>query len=297
MLNITLSQGRIGDRFDATIKGAARTARALESAYETRIVSIGKPAPAAKDDWRASLAQARETLVCLGEAIGEGLASDAFPIMVANTCSASLASLPRVAAAYPLAVVLWIDAHGDFNIPATTQSGYLGGMVLAAACGLWDSGHGAGLDPRQVILVGARDIDPPEAVLLRDAGVRVIPPSEATPKAVLDAVGDARVWIHIDWDVLEPGFVPADYAVPDGIFPTQLGLIFEALPADRVLGLEIAEFHPSSDEAENEVALSTILETISPVIEPHLNGARRLQTTTTGQSPADRGGRGGGGGG
>ena len=272
MLNITLSQGRIGDRFDATIEGAARTARALIDACETSIVSIGTPAPAVKDDWRASLAQAHDTLVALGDAIAEGLASNAFPVMVANTCSASISSLPRVAASYPLAVVLWIDAHGDFNTPATTQSSYLGGMALAAACGLWDSGHGAGLDPRKVVLIGARDIDPPEAALLRGAGVRVIPPSEATPKAVLEAVGDADVWIHIDWDVLEPGFVPADYAVPDGIVPTQLRLIFEALPLDRVLGLEIAEFHPSSDETENEAALSTILEAISPLIKPHFNG-------------------------
>ena len=29
--------------------------------------------------------------------------------------------------------VLWLDAHGDFNTPETTPSGFLGGMCLAAA--------------------------------------------------------------------------------------------------------------------------------------------------------------------
>ena len=131
MLNITLSQGRIGDRSDATIEGAARIARTLEQGYETRVVSIGQPTPAAQDNWRASLPQARDTLIGLGDAITAGLASNAFPVMVvANTCSASLASLPRVAAAYPLAVVLWIDAHGDFNTPATT------GQAISAAWSL-----------------------------------------------------------------------------------------------------------------------------------------------------------------
>ncbi len=89
----------------------------------------------------------------------------------------NLATLPEVAARYPEAVVLWIDAHGDFNTPKTTGSGYLGGMVLSAACGLWDSGHRAGLDPHHVALVGARDIDPDERALLKEAGVSVLPPS------------------------------------------------------------------------------------------------------------------------
>lgn len=44
-------------------------------------------------------------------------------------------------------MVLWIDAHVEFNTPDTTDSGYLGGMVLAAVCGLWGSGHSAGRDP------------------------------------------------------------------------------------------------------------------------------------------------------
>jgi arginase/N-omega-hydroxy-L-arginine amidinohydrolase len=99
----------------------------------------------------------------LGEAVAASIGSGKLPVMVANTGSASLASLPVVARTFADAVVLWIDAHGDFNTPATTDTGYLGGMVLAAACGLWDSGHGAGLRPEQTIIVGARDIDGDEA--------------------------------------------------------------------------------------------------------------------------------------
>jgi arginase len=48
------------------------------------------------------------------------------------------------------------DAHADYNTPASTPTGYLGGMVIAALCGLWDSGYGAGLAPDRTILVGAR---------------------------------------------------------------------------------------------------------------------------------------------
>jgi arginase len=36
---------------------------------------------------------------------------------------------------------------------------------------------------------------------------------------LLAAIDGANVWIHIDWAVLEPGFVPTDYNVPGGLLP------------------------------------------------------------------------------
>ena len=53
-----------------------------------------------------------------------------------------MTTLPTVLRHVPEARVVWLDAHGDFNTPATTPSGFLGGMCLAAACGRWDAGLG-----------------------------------------------------------------------------------------------------------------------------------------------------------
>lgn len=270
MINLIVSQGRVADRNAGTIVGAARTARALERRYGTKSRLIGKPAPPARDDWRVSLLQARETLIGLSEAIATSVKSGDLTVMLSNTCPASLASLPVVAREYPDAVVLWIDAHGDFNTPDTTDTGYLGGMVLSAACGLWDSGHGAGLRSAQVVLIGARDIDPAERELLRSAGVRVIPPVDATPEAVVSALNGAQVWIHVDWDALEPGFVPADYQVPDGVLPAQLRAIFEAIPPTQMLGIELAEFNAPADETSSDKALAIILDIVAPVFETAL---------------------------
>ena len=267
MFKIIVSQGRIADRKERTIEGARQTAQALEPATSSKATVIGTPAPARDDDWTDSLAQAKDTLTGLASSVSNCLTEGDIPIMVANTCSASLASLPVAARHVPDAVLLWVDAHGDFNIPDTTGSGYLGGMVLAAACGLWDSGHGAGLNPKQVVLVGARDIDPEEHALLHQAGVRILPPEEATPAAVRQAVGDAPIWIHIDWDVMEPGYVPADYSVPHGFLPKTLREIFEALPAEQLAGLEIAEFHAPSSPADSKAPLEQILHIIQPLIE------------------------------
>lgn len=270
MLDVIISQGRIGDRTERTLPGAARTGQAFGRRYGINGQVVGAVAQPAVDNWSVSLPQARETLIGLANAVDASIRDGNLPIMIANTCSASLASLPIVARYHPDAVVFWIDAHADFNTPETTESGYLGGMVLSAACGLWESGHGAGLRPERVVLIGARDIDPAEGDLLRRAGVRVIVPSEATPEAVLAALDGRNVWIHVDWDALEPGFVSADYAVPAGLLPGQLRKIFAAIPSAQLLGLEVAEYHAADDDAASEAALSTIFDIIGPLLDGRL---------------------------
>jgi arginase len=263
---VVVSQGRVADKTARTIPGAASTADALRQRYGVSPIAVGTASPAADDDWAVSLPQAHDTLTALSAVLSGSMARGAMTVLASNTCSASLVSLPTVARHYPDALVLWFDAHGDFNTLDTTESGYLGGMVVAAACGLWDSGHGAGLNSEQVMVIGGRDIDPAEATLMKDAGIRIIPPVEATPGAVHAAVGDAKVWIHIDWDVLEPGYVPADYKVGGGLLPLQLRSILAALPREQVLGLELAEYQVPDDPVKADRAVAHILEIVKPIL-------------------------------
>ena len=185
---LIISQGRVADRTDGALRGARAAGDALAGYLGVEAAVVGEPSPAADDDWSAALPAAQSTLEGLRDAVAGSLDAGATPLLLTNTCAASLGTLPTAAARFPDAVVLWIDAHGDFNTPQTTESGYLGGMVLAAACGLWDSGHGAGLNPEQVIVVGGRDIDPAEAELLAGAGVRVLPPAESSPERVAELI-------------------------------------------------------------------------------------------------------------
>ncbi|MGW4402131.1 arginase family protein [Amycolatopsis nivea] len=265
MMEVIVSQGRIGDRRAGMIEGAARTARALRERYGAELHDVGTPAGPDHDDWTVSLPAAEETLSVLAQEVSVSVATGRRTVLAANTCSASLATLPAAFRAYPDCVLLWIDAHGDFNTPDTTESGYLGGMALSGACGLWDSGHGAGVDPGRVVLVGARDIDPSERELLDKAGVRIIAPADITGKRTAAATGGARVWAHIDWDVLEPGTVPADYRVPHGLVPHQIREIFEAIPAVDIPGLELAEFAATGDERIDARATESIMDMIAPV--------------------------------
>ncbi|KAB1662384.1 arginase family protein [Pseudoclavibacter chungangensis] len=258
---LIISQGRVADRTDGALAGARATGDALARYLDLEPTVVGTPEPSTDDDWTVSLPAAAATLDGLRDAVAAVLDDGRTPLLATNTCAASLGTLPTVAERYPDAVVLWIDAHGDFNTPATTGSGYLGGMVVAAACGLWDSGHGAGLDPSNVVLVGARDIDPAERELLDDAGVRILPPALSTPERVNSIVAGRPVWIHIDWDVLEPGFIPAAYRVADGLLPHEVASILAELPAGTVRGVELAEFEYDAPEAPSRVSLELVIET------------------------------------
>ena len=85
-------------------------------------------------------------------------------------CAAGLATIPVVVRHHPNACVVWFDAHGDSNLPSSNAVPYLGGMVITGAAGHWDSGLGSGLNLSNVVLVGARDLDPHERQLI-DSGV------------------------------------------------------------------------------------------------------------------------------
>jgi arginase family enzyme len=158
------------------------------------------------------------------------------PVLLAGHCSVSLATLPEVASRRPDAFVLWVDAHGDFNSPETTPSGFLGGMCLAAACGVWDSGYGAGLDAHRVVLCGARDLDPAERGLLVSAGVQ-----QALPRPGREALAGKDVFIHLDLDVLDPAEMPGlPFPVPAGLRLDHLHRLLSGVAANsQVVGMEI----------------------------------------------------------
>ena len=101
-----------------------------------------------------------------------------FPLVLSGNCGP--AALGCVGGLRSVSRVLWFDAHGDFNTPETTVSGYLDGMALAAATGrCWTQLTNAipGFVPvpeAGVTLIGARDVDEREAAALRASAVRCV---------------------------------------------------------------------------------------------------------------------------
>lgn len=148
---IILSQGRVADRTSGAIPGANALARALSRKTGLPVDAIGTPSRALDDNWDAALRAAEPHLSALAGAVEVAMAQRKQALIIANTCSVSLATLPAAARHVEEMAVLWIDAHGDYHTPASTGSGYLGGMALAGASGLWDSGLGGGIAPARTL--------------------------------------------------------------------------------------------------------------------------------------------------
>ena len=111
--------------------------------------------------------------------------------------------------------------------PSHSASDYLGGMGLAGACGLWDSGFGAGVDPSRVVMFGVRDVDGPERVLLDTNGVSTVD----RPGALADLLDGRKVYVHLDCDVIDPDVVPSSY--PDAWWPGSRPVAPPARPGRR----------------------------------------------------------------
>jgi arginase/N-omega-hydroxy-L-arginine amidinohydrolase len=263
--SIITSQGRVADRTPGAIPGALAVANALAARYDLSVKTVGTPAAAVSDDWSEALPQAHDTLKGLAAAVADELKAGRRPLLATNTCSASLATIPQAASQIDGLTVLWVDAHGDFNTPDTTGSGYMGGMALAGICGLWDSGHGGNVAPENVIIFGARDIDTEEMETLESKGVTIIKPEAANAETLLAAIGTGPVWVHIDWDVMEPGLIPAAYAIEAGLLAPQLRDALAAIPASQITAIELAEFELPEDKQATERALELILDITAPL--------------------------------
>jgi arginase len=227
-LRVTCLRGRTSDRTD----GAGAGAQALAEHLGGRVV--GSAEPGRPRDWSEDLPDAQPVLEVAAAELTAALDQGELPLLTASDCTICIATLPTVARRVPGVRVLWIDAHGDFNTPETTPSGFLGGMCLAAACGRWDAGWPDTLDPASVHFLGVRDLDPGEQVEVERAGVRTGLPD------------DGPVYVHLDLDGLDPSVMPVQFPVPDGLQADEVRDVLERLVRDgRLVGLEVTALeHP-----------------------------------------------------
>jgi arginase family enzyme len=195
-------------------------------------------------DWSDDLRDGRGCLLEAGGQVDDALAAGNFPLLVAGDCAIGLTTLAAVRRHRPDARVLWLDAHGDFNTPDTTESGFLGGMALAGAVGLWDAGLGAQPFPAErVVLAGVRDLDVPEREALERSPATVVGSGLDTLVAVQNALDRSPVYVHLDVDVLDPEYMPAQYPVAGGLRPDKLYDLLEAVADEcQIVGVEVTAF-------------------------------------------------------
>jgi len=138
-------------------------------------------------------------------------------VSVAGDCGASLPVMAGLQAAGLDPVLVWLDAHGDFNTIETSPSGFLGGMPLAmmVGCGDLSLPQACGQAPvneNDVWLVDARDLDPLERDALHASKVNRIDISQLSRLRL-----ERPVYLHIDNDIVDAAQVPANnYPVSGG---------------------------------------------------------------------------------
>jgi len=160
--------------------------------------------------------------------------------------------------------VLWLDAHADFNTPATSPSGNLHGMSAAWLCGepglpLADGAPRKTLDPKSLHLFGVRAIDRGERELLHARGVDVVDMrrldefgASVLMRRIIKEVESRNGLLHVSLDVdfLDPQLAPGSgTTVPGGATFREAHLIMEMLHDCGLVGsLDVVELNPFLDE-------------------------------------------------
>jgi arginase len=263
---------------DRTPHGA-RGAQALAPLVGKRLAReprlIGSPGEPRDASFQADLRDSRGCLLEAGGQIDDALSGGNVPVLLAGDCSVCLTTLPAALRHRPEAKVLWLDAHGDYNKPDTTPSGFLGGMCLAGACGEWEHGLGDPIPSAKVVLAGVRDLDPAERELLERSEATVIGSSVVeTLVAVQNALDGSPVYVHLDLDVLDPSVFPAQFPAPGGLAPEKLYDLLEAVTeACEVVGFEVTAFEAPEDEEECQEAAALALHVLEPLLDATPVGA------------------------
>jgi arginase len=276
---LDLGQGRRGvDMGPSAIRYAGLEERL--SSFGCTVVDRGNvaaPEPEAldvHDEHARFLPEILAACARLAALVRDVAADGSLPLVLGGDHSVALGTLAGLrAAAGQLGGVVWIDAHGDLNTPASSTSGNVHGMPLAAALGLAGDGfvHPAlelpAVHPERVVLVGVRSLDPAERTTIKERGLRAITMTEidrigierAMQEAIDRVSGGGFVHVSIDLDALDPEIAPGvGTPVKGGLTYREAHLACELLAESGLVGsLELVEVNPILDR-ENRSAATAV---------------------------------------
>jgi arginase len=278
---LDLGQGRRGvDMGPSAIRYAGLEERL--TSFGCQVVDRGnlatrEPEALAIGDERARfLSEILDACARLAELVADVVADGSLPLVLGGDHSIALGTLAGLRqAAGEQGGEIWIDAHGDLNTTETRPSGNVHGMPLAAALGLAGAAFGhpgldlPAVDPRRVVLLGVRSLDPHERSLIRETGIRAITMTEidriGIERAVLEAIdrasGPGFVHVSLDLDALDPEVAPGvGTPVKGGLTYREAHLACEDLAESGLVGsLELVEVNPILDRENGSAAIAVEL--------------------------------------
>jgi len=220
------------------------------------------------------------TCLDLARRVEKAASQGKFPLVLGGDHSVAVGTINGIAARFRKRKqsigVIWIDAHTDMNTPETSPSGNVHGMPLACVVGHGPRelthllNHGPAVNPRNVVLVGIRDVDATEKPVVKQSGVKVFTMrdiDERGMRAVMrDALaiasnGAAGIHLSLDMDGVDPDEAPGvGTPVRGGISYREAHLAMEILSDSRLLrSMEVVEVNPVLDAANRTALLGVEL--------------------------------------
>jgi arginase len=220
------------------------------------------------------LRETRQVSTRLGDAVATALDADQTPLVLGGDHSVAIGSVTGSARDAEIGTV-WFDAHGDFNTPATSPSGNVHGMPLAALLGVGEFANlewpaGDGLRSESIAVVGLRDVDEAEREAIADSPVTAFTMSDIDERGIAPVVEDALdvatmatdgVHVSLDLDWLDPREAPGvGTPVRGGVTYREAHAALESV-SDRgcLRSLELVEVNPILDEHNETASLATEL--------------------------------------
>lgn len=226
--------------------------RLREKGHDVDVVSVRLP------DGFQTEASALVELQKLGTAaVRDVITRHRRPLLLSGNCGP--AALSALSALGPEETgVIWFDAHGDFNTPETSASGFLDGMSLALTTGhCWPAlvkrfDSFVSTPERNVLLVGARDLDKTESRLLGNSAITQIKPVELNHLEEAMQVLTRHVqqfYVHVDVDVLDKSEGRANsYACNGGLSAGDLCAALQLIRrSGAIVVSSITAYDPASD--------------------------------------------------
>jgi arginase len=216
----------------------------------------------------------------LCERVYAGLAQGRLPVSIGGDHSLAMGSVAGVGRHFKESEqrlgLLWFDAHGDMNTPASTNSGNVHGMSLAHLLGLGDErlasvgGFRGKVQPENVSLIGVRDLDAREKKLVAESGVNVFTMKDIDLRGVSSVIeeaievasrGTAGIHVSFDIDVVDPSLA-AGVGTPKkgGLTYRESHLCMEMVAdSKRLVSIDLVEVNPILDVRNATADLGTEL--------------------------------------
>jgi arginase len=214
------------------------------------------------------LEEISETCKGVAETVRKTLEEDLVPLVLGGDHSIAVGTTAGVAAHFQKLSkrvgMIWLDAHGDMNTPETSPSGNVHGMPLASIMGYGPPeltelvGSKPMVEPRNVALVGVRELDVRERRLMKESGVHVFTMRDIDERGMREVMAEALrfagddtagVAVSLDMDFVDPSDAPGvGTPVRGGATYREAHLAFEMIADSRsMVSLELVEINPVID--------------------------------------------------